>query len=232
MMNGIANRMRSAKCSETVNPRGAVQRRFWFPALILGVIVVAPQVGCGWWRASDELEIQTEKGQEVQDLRFGDDPGAERLRSLVFNGLTRQDEHLATVPDLATNFEADPGFRKFTFRLRSGVRFHNDRVLSSLDVRYTFVTMMSEDSRPGRGGLFRRLIESIVVPDARTVVFNIREPFPDFARAVSGVGIIAEDTAREQRTNPIGTGPYRFVGYDGRQTLRLRRNNDYFGAQR
>ena len=56
----------------------------------------------------------------------------------IYESLTRQAEDARIVPWLASEFNAEEGGRKFRFRLREDVRFHDGRRLSSSDVRYSF----------------------------------------------------------------------------------------------
>lgn len=230
--------MRNANSRETIRAGGLFCRFGLFPApglalSILAYTLVAVVQGCGGLSSgSRELEVDLEARGPSSGPSFLTDPEADRRRALIFNGLTRFSGTSGVVPDLAETVAVELNFRKFTFRLRSGIRFHNDQVLTSLDVRYTFMTMMRPDLVSDRGEMFRRLVESIDVPDERTVVFNCREPSPDFTRLVGLVGIIPEGTAGGQQANPIGTGPYRFVRYEGERRLRLRRNDDYFALER
>jgi len=195
------------------------------------VASVAVTQGCSWFKGSRELEVELESTGQMSDLSLLADPGADRLRAQILNGLTKITGPSEVVPDLAERYESGLNFRKFTFRLRSGVRFHNDQAVTSLDVRYTFMNLMRADLVSDQGSTFRRLVETIEVPDERTVVFTCREPSPDFPRLVGAVGIIPEGTARTLRANPIGTGPYRFLHYVDERRIRLRRNDGYFALE-
>src|SRR5262249_6488967 len=75
--------------------------------------------------------------------------GIEML-SNVFECLTRETEEARIVPWLASEFHAEPGSRRFRFRLRDDVRFHDGRRLSARDVRYSFEHLLMNPTSPNR----------------------------------------------------------------------------------
>ena len=56
----------------------------------------------------------------------------------VFETLTGEAEGARIVPWLASEFHAEEGGKRFRFRLREDVRFHDGRRMNSRDVRYSF----------------------------------------------------------------------------------------------
>jgi len=62
-------------------------------------------------------------------------------------------------------------------------------------------------------------IVSIETPDAQTVVFNIQRPAlrNQLLANLVAIPIIADGTAEEQKTHPIGTGPFKFTAFDQSQ---------------
>lgn len=65
------------------------------------------------------------------------DAAAERVRSLMFNALMRKDANFDYVGELASDVKASDDGKTITFTLRDGVKFHNGKVLTSADVKYT-----------------------------------------------------------------------------------------------
>src|SRR5262249_11050307 len=89
--------------------------------------------GCGRSGRPDEMVVMIEK-RLYFDPRNESDSAADRMRQLIFNGLTRKNEAFEPVPELAERFESSPDYRVFTFHLRSGVKFHNGQPLTARDV--------------------------------------------------------------------------------------------------
>ncbi|MBK6799511.1 MAG: ABC transporter substrate-binding protein [Acidobacteria bacterium] len=177
---------------------------------------------------SDELVMMIEKRVSTFDPRVSSDSAAERMRQLMFNGLTRKNERFDPSPDLAEKFEASADNRSFTFHLRPNVKFHNGKILTSLDVKYTFETMLASGFASDKKAELVKSIASVEVLDPLTVVFKCNDPFPGFPNAILPVGIIPEGTTAQQAKTPIGTGPFKFESYTEDQEVVLSANQDYF----
>jgi peptide/nickel transport system substrate-binding protein len=198
-------------------------------ALLFTSLSCAPQAQPG------ELTMLIEKRIPTFDPRVSSDSAAERLRQLLFNGLTRMNEEFEPVPDAAESFEAAPDYQTFTFKLRGGIKFHDGRELSSRDVKYTFETLMASGFPSQKAGDFTRQDETGAPPvafieaaDPRTVIFRCNRPFPGLPNAVIPVGIIPEGSGEQQAKSPIGTGPFKFVSYTEDQEVVLAAHDNYF----
>src|SRR5687767_14298705 len=98
------------------------------------------------------------------------DAASERVRTLIFNTLVKKNEKFEYVGDLANFIRSDDGLT-FTFTLRDGVQFHDGRVLTSADVKYTLDQVFSSNFAKsasfyeGEGDNKRSLIKSVEAPD-------------------------------------------------------------------
>ncbi len=75
------------------------------------------------------------------DPRIGTDAQSQDIDGLMFNSLVSFDAKINVQPDLATSWE-EPDPLTWIFHLRSGVRFHDGRPLTSADVKFTFDSIM------------------------------------------------------------------------------------------
>jgi peptide/nickel transport system substrate-binding protein len=108
------------------------------------------------------------------DPRIGTDGQSERIDGLLFDSLVELDAQRIPHGDLAEKWET-PNPLTYVFHLRSGVKFHDGRALTSADVKYTFDSILNRSvTSPKRGSL--NLVKSIDAPDATTVVFKLSEP--------------------------------------------------------
>lgn len=155
------------------------------------------------------------------------DAAAERIRNLFFNSLVRKNESFDYVGELAKEIKTSDDGKSITFVLREGVKFHDGKTLSSADVKYTFdelirtkgyksfsyFDVVNKQSTPH--------ITSIETPDPLTVVFNIQKPAlkNQLLSNLVATPIIAEGTAGQQKQQPSGTGPFKFVAFDASQNI-------------
>jgi ABC-type transport system substrate-binding protein len=136
------------------------------------------------------------------------------------------------LPSLATALpEASPDKLKFTFKIRSGVKFHNGRAMTAEDVRWTFDTLAFGSTSPFKGDY--NFMDKVEAPDATTFVVTTKAPYADFLQSMTykNFGAIL---AREHHEGPdaekklVGTGPYTFVEYTPPTVTKYKRNPDYW----
>src|ERR1700722_14835574 len=145
------------------------------------------------------------------DPRIGTSAYSERLFALMFSSLMKRDDHGGTEPDLAESVE-NPDPLTYIFHLRSGVRFHDGRPLTSRDVKWSFDSLLSGKIRSTRAGAYR-FVDHIDAPDDTTVIFHLKEPYTPLLWNLStgAVGIVPYGSGSEITTHPMGSGPFKFV---------------------
>jgi peptide/nickel transport system substrate-binding protein len=177
-----------------------------------------------------EMVALLEKPIETFDPRVSSDSAAERMRQLMFNGLTRKNEKFDPVPDLAEKFETSPDYKTFTFYLRPNVKFHDGRALSAADVKYTFETMMAKGFKSAKRAELERELSSIDLDPSNPlkIVFRCNTACPGLPNMVLPVGIIPSNSSEQQAKRPVGTGPFKFDGYTEDQEVLLSAFDQYF----
>jgi peptide/nickel transport system substrate-binding protein len=185
--------------------------------------------GCGRSRGQGEMVAMLEKRIETFDPRISSDSAAERMRQLMFNGLTRKDAKFDPAPDLAERFESSSDYKTFTFYLRPNVKFHNGQALSAADVKYTFDTTLALSQSTKRADLERDHV-SVELDSANPlkVTFRCGNPCPGLANTILPIGIIPEGTSDQQAKRPVGTGPFKFESYTEDQEVVLSAFDEYF----
>ncbi|MFA1820351.1 ABC transporter substrate-binding protein [Virgibacillus oceani] len=141
-------------------------------------------------------------------------------RLVEFNADTEQLE-----PRLAHHWESRDG-KHWIFYLRKGVMFHHGSVMTSEDVKATFLRF-SENS-PIR----RDLLEMVVLDDT-TIAFHLDKQDYLFPHLLAGLGgsIVPVEMIEKERSfqrAPIGTGPYMLSKYN-EDVIRLDVFPDYYG---
>jgi peptide/nickel transport system substrate-binding protein len=129
------------------------------------------------------------------------------------NGLVTKDPRGRFVPDLAASWETLEGGRRWRFRLRDGVRFHDGSFCDAEDVVFTYRGFLDGSIASPKKGAFAAL-ERVEAVDRLTVDFVTREPYGALlGNLTSYVGVVpAGRTPEEQNRAPVGTGSFRVVG--------------------
>ena len=153
------------------------------------------------------------------------DAASERVRTLIFNTLVNKDEKFDYVGELASDIKRSDDGRTFTFTIRDGIKFHDGRVLSSADVKYTLDLVFASNFAKsasfyeGIGDQKRSYIQSVEAPDQRTVIVTLTKPWVGLLSNLVPVAIIPKDSYDSQKEHPLGTGPFKFLRYDNAQQV-------------
>ncbi len=163
------------------------------------------------------------------------------LIKLVFSGLMKTTSKGELVPDLASSYDVTDGGKTYTFKLHTGVRWHDSQPFSAKDVVYTIDLIKNPDFKSPLAAQFKNV--SVSSPDDQTVVFALTEPFAPFLSMLT-VGIVPEHLWQdikpenapraELNLKPIGTGPFKFKSFakDKKGAIlsyTLTRNDSYYG---
>lgn len=121
-------------------------------------------------------------------------------RRLIYDGLTRIDADGSVQPALATGWESDSGEHRWEFRLRPGVHFHDDSLLTATAV-VASLNLSCNANCPW----------SAAHAVGATVVFTSDLPMPNLpALLASDEFLIAlVGTADGKTPGGVGTGPFR-----------------------
>ena len=150
----------------------------------------------------------------------------------VFEGLTRFGPDGAVLPALAESWEIAPDGLSWVFNLREGVSFHDGLPFTAEDVVFSFDRAMAEDSTNAQKQLFDGINEVTAIDDT-TVEIGLDAPKGSllFNLAWGDAVIVSPASAETNKSNPVGTGPFRFSNWVQGDRIELVRNEDYWGAK-
>ncbi len=154
----------------------------------------------------------------------------EILYANLFQGLTRIGRNGEVLPALAESWEVSDDGRTYTFKLRSGVTFHDGTTFDAEDVKFTLDRARAEDSTNAQKQLFAA-IDTVEAVDPATVKITLSAPQGSFLYNL-GWGdavIVAPESAETNKENPIGTGPFKFDKWAKGSSVTLVKNPDYWG---
>ena len=157
--------------------------------------------------------------------------------SQVFDGLIMRTPDMKLVPGLATKWEFLDNNTKLRFTLREGVKFHNGEPFNADAVKFTFDRLLGDEGKKGPQQSNYNAIEKVVVVNANTVDFILKNPDPVLLTKLAGYGAmivppkyITEKGSAYFGANPVGTGPFKFVDYKPKVSLSFERNASYWGG--
>ncbi|MBV9151187.1 MAG: ABC transporter substrate-binding protein [Alphaproteobacteria bacterium] len=140
------------------------------------------------------------------------------------------------VCDLCTEMpQPAEGGKTYTFKIRQGVKFHDGSPLSAVDVAASW----NEIIFPPEGVLSPRasnfmMVDKVEAPDPQTVVFHLKFATTAFLPALADPfgwiykkDIIDKDPHWYEK-NIMGSGPFKFAGYEVGQSIKGERNPDYY----
>ena len=202
-----------------------------FVDVILALVLFGMLSACSSRPDPNTLVMIIESSPSNLDPRVGLDAQSERIDGLLFDDLLTRDDHLNVQPGLAERWEI-PDPKTYVFHLRTGVKFHDGRDLTSRDVKWTFDSLLQGKIRSTKSAAYK-YVDHIETPDERTVVFKLKEPFATLLWNVSdgAIGIVPYGSGDEITQNPIGSGPFRFVSATADKDLILGRNDSYWGRK-
>ena len=153
------------------------------------------------------------------------------LYSNVFEGLTRFGADGSVNPGLAKSWEISEDGKTYTFLLNAGVTFHDGSAMDAEDVKFSLDRARAEDSANAQKALFAG-IEAVEVVDPLTVKVTLSEPNGSFLfnMAWGDAVIVAPETIGDIKTNPVGTGAFKFSNWVQGDKIDLEKNGAYWGT--
>ncbi len=209
----------------------------WTLTLSWAALLLLSIAGCGHPARDPKVVVMLiESSPTSLDPRIGTDAQSEHIDSLLFDPLVRRDPSFNIAPALAQRWET-PDPLTYIFHLRSGVRFHDGRPLTSRDVKFTLETMGAATGRaaePLRVTTIKAASyatwASIDTPDPQTLVVHLKKPDAALLWNVcdGAFGVVPYGSGRDFWKHPIGSGPFAFVSQEQDKDVVIRRAQDYW----
>ncbi len=177
------------------------------------------------------LRIGIESSPSQLDPRLATDAYSERIGSLIFSGLVRQDPASQLVGDLAQSWEVQ-GRSTYLFHLKKNLRFSDGSPLTSEDVKFTFESILDPKTASPHRKSFET-IDHIDTPDPGTVIFYLKKPYAPFLFNLT-TGIVSKkavlQAGPEYSYHPVGSGPYQLSEWRPDEKIVLQANPDFYDS--
>jgi peptide/nickel transport system substrate-binding protein len=158
----------------------------------------------------------------------------------VFNNLVMYNQHEAQnrpdtiIPDLAESWAWSEDGKELTFKLRHGVKWHDGKPFTAADVKCTWDLLLgtaSEKLRVNPRKSWYLNLDQVTTSGDYQATFHLKRPQPALlALLASGWSPVypCHVPARDMRTKPVGTGPFKFVEFRPNEVVKTAKNPDYW----
>lgn len=166
----------------------------------------------------------------------------------LFDGLMDYEPGTTNLrPGLAESYEISDDGQAFTFKLRSGVKFHNGREMTADDVKYSLDRVTNPETQSPGAGFFGSIkgydqmadgsataLEGVSVVDPMTIKIELSRPDATFLHvmALNFASIVAKEAVMEAGDDfgksPVGTGAFKLEEWTIGQKLVFAKNADYW----
>jgi peptide/nickel transport system substrate-binding protein len=165
------------------------------------------------------------------------DAAADRIRTLIYNSLVTRNDNFEYVGELAKEIKIDYSNLTITFVLNENIKFHNGKILTSADVKYTFDSLFKANGYKANSffetveGQKQPHILSIETSDSNTLIIKVHrfEFINQTLSNLTAIPIIFEGSLDLQISMPIGTGAFKFIKFEKADNLvELEANQHYW----
>ncbi|WP_162653389.1 ABC transporter substrate-binding protein [Lentilitoribacter sp. Alg239-R112] len=166
----------------------------------------------------------------------------------IFDGLMDYDPGTTDLrTGLAESYTVSDDGMVFTFKLRSGVKFHNGRVMNAQDVKYSLDRVTNPTTQSPGAGFFGSIagydamssgdateLEGVKVIDDSTVEITLSRPDATFLHvmALNFASVVAKEAVEAAGDDfgkqPVGTGAFKLGEWTLGQRLVFEKNADYW----
>ena len=191
-------------------------------------------------------------GLSTLDPAFARDEAINRVVGQLYNGLVQLDTALNVIPAIAHRWEIKDSGKTYTFYLRSDVYFHSNkcftneksRRVTAHDFAYSFNRIIDPKTASTGAWIFNDKVEqsftkqqvnsSFIAESDSVFTIRLIKSFPPFLAmlAMPYCYVVPKEAidmyGKDFRTNPVGTGPFKFRLWEEGVKLVLEKNPNYF----
>ncbi len=147
----------------------------------------------------------------------------------IYEGLVKVDSGGGFLPGLANGWNISADGKVYTFNLRKGVAFHNGEAFDAAAAKWNLERAALPENGNPHPEYFSG-IESIDTPDSHTLVIRLKSVDALFiAHMAEGDAVMLPMKGYEDaKSNPIGTGPFKFVKWERGDRVEMVRFDGYW----
>lgn len=150
-----------------------------------------------------------------------------RVDEIMYNKLFKYGDTGEIIPVLAESYRYIDD-NTLEIKIKKGVKFHNGDILTANDVAFTFKFWRDAKIRAH----MIEAIDTVTASDSETVVITTKYPFAPLMGNIVAMGHIVNErnitTNPNWKSEPVGTGPYKFVSWTPGDNLTIEAFDGYF----
>lgn len=218
--------------------------RVWYVVLstCMGILILGfsqnfwRNTGDNFQHSGNVIKLVTPTNEK---LPFDEEAGVTTLETFlaaVLDQLVYVDDNFRVQSGLLTTYKWEPESKSYLLTLKEGLQFHNGRVATSKDLKFSLVRGFFQPGKNWFSGFFtniegiqkikpgtrysEKLVTGIDIVDQRSVRVRLRVPNPSFlhslARSYFSLVPIEElqDDYKKWRHYPVGAGQFKVVEVD------------------
>ena len=183
-------------------------------------------------KATNSIVVGITQDLDSLDPHIAVAAGTDEVLFNVFEGLVKPDKDGNFVEAVAESYSVSEDARVYTFVLRENVKFHNGKAVTADDVVYSLKRCAGLLDIQDPNVLVESalsIVTDIVATDERTVRISLSQANTELLPYLT-CAIIPCDY-EDQKTHPVGTGPFKFVSYAPLESFVVEKFDAYYGKQ-
>ena len=201
-------------------------------ALALGLALGSSALALDAALAKDLLVIDLVSEPSTLDPHKQWNPDSYYVYRNIFDNLVTRDDDGNIVPQIATEW-TNTSDTEFVFTIRGDVTFHDGEKLTAEDVAFSIQRIIDPAFASPQLGQFNKIVSAEVTGDNQ-VTLKTDGAYPVLLAQLVKLSIVRKHVVEEVgddafNANPVGSGPYKFGAWQRGVSVRLVRNDDYWG---
>lgn len=151
--------------------------------------------------------------------------------------VTQDPDTLEFKPYLAESWQVSEDGKTWTFKIRTGVKFHDGTAMTAKSIAETYQRALNPETAAKVAGSNLSEVESLDAPDDTTLVLHLKQPFAPLLQFLSDPGWLQplsmqaiEQAGDKYARQPVGVGPWKFEKWENGQSISFTRNEEFAWA--
>jgi glutathione transport system substrate-binding protein len=201
--------------------------------MLAAIIVAFALLATGPSFAAKDVVFAVASTFTTTDPYDANDTLSQAMAKSFYEGLYGFDKDMKMIPVLAESYDVSKDGLVYTIKLKKGIKFHDGTDFKADAVKANFDRVTNPENKLKRYGLYSNIAKTEVVDDY-TARITLKTAFSAFINNLahpSGVMISPAAIAKYGKdiaSNPVGTGPFKFVEWNRTDFLKVTKFDGYW----